>query len=219
MATVSQHDLDVHLLGSGSSSRTVTDALRDLLAEDGSVYIVVGFFTYNGFRVLRSEFRSFLDRSPDNTLVFIVGPASDQFSPRIARDLWAWDTAGEVKVRKQPKGLHAKLYLRTGETSHMILGSANLTRVAFEYNVELGIELRASTPSHPRIDPYVEWVEDLALAAPLLDSRDLRFPLPVYSSVVNWTNKAKLLPRQYVLRRITPYAALLVVVAVVFRLI
>lgn len=217
LETVSADTLDLRLLDH-NGERTLQAALGDLFSGDGTIYLVVGFFTYNGYLEIREHIRDFLSRSADNELVIVIGPASDQFSPRIAQDLWDHEVAHQVSINKRPRGLHAKLYLRDGPTSHMILTSANLTRVGFEYNVELGMELKEGEAS-TMIEAYRSWAEDLADGSAPLSRRDLIFPLPLLACIINWTNKAKLLPRQYLVRRITPYLVVLLAVAIMFRVV
>ncbi|WP_255171083.1 phospholipase D family protein [Natrononativus amylolyticus] len=209
----------VGLLGTNESDRRVQEALVDLFAGDGTVYIVSGYFTYQGYRAIRGDLVSFLERSRDNELHVLVGPASDQFSARIARDLWALDDHGQVHLYKQPRGLHAKLYLRDGPDPHCIIGSANITQVAFEYNVELSLEITRESNSHPDIRSFLDWTEDALAQAEPLRRRDILGPVQVVSSFVNWSNKARLLPVRNVALRVIPVLLFAVVLAGLFRLV
>ncbi|WP_254862247.1 phospholipase D family protein [Halovivax gelatinilyticus] len=210
---------NVQLLGSDAGGRRVQDSLSDIFAGDGTVYIVSGYFTYQGYRTIRDDVVSFLDRSPENELVVVVGPASDQFSARIAYDLWNLDRDGQVRLYKQPRGLHAKLYVRDGPEPTMYLGSANITQVAFEYNVELGLELTRESPGHPDLKPALEWCGDLVAASTPLRRRDLIGPVQVGSSFVNWSNKARLLPLRNVALRVLPVVLSIFVLSMLFRFI
>ena len=214
-----QAEATIGLLDSTGSDRGTKDALVDLFAGDGTIYVVSGYFTYQGYLDIRPAVVSFLDRSPDNELVAIVGPASDQFSSRIARDLWALDDADQVRLLKQPRGLHAKLYLRDGPEPTYVLSSANITRVAFEYNVELGLEVSRADGDHPDLRPFTEWAERLAANSKPLRRRDILGPVQVGSSFVNWSNKARLLPRRNVALRVLPVVLFILLFAGLFRLV
>ncbi|MFP8956888.1 phospholipase D family protein [Natrialbaceae archaeon A-CW3] len=207
------------LLGTNDGDRRVQAALADLLAEDGTVYIVSGYFTYQGYRSIRDHVVSFLERSRENELVVIVGPASDQFSSRIAYDLWSLDEHDQVHLYKQSRGLHAKLYVRDGPNPRCIIGSANITQVAFEYNVELGLEMIRDSPDHPDIRPFLEWADELVATSEPLRRRDLFGPVQVGSSFVNWSNKARLLPMRNVALRVIPILLLVFLFSGLFRLV
>lgn len=212
-------EIDYQLLQSGTRGRHVADALEELFAGDGTIYLVVGFFTHNGYQAIRDDILGFLRRDPENALKLVVGPATDQFSARIARDLWTIDTDDQVAIYKYPRGLHAKLYLRDGEHPHVIMGSANLTQVGFKYNVELGIEITGSDPDHPHIAPFIEWVEAFVGTAQPMSGRDLLLPVQLWNSIANWTNKGRLLPRRHVAKRLVPMAVLILVVSFAIALI
>ncbi|RQG98038.1 phospholipase D family protein [Natrarchaeobius chitinivorans] len=207
----------VRLVGTNDSERPTQEALSDLFAGDGTIYIVSGYFTYQGYLSIRDDVVSFLERSRENELVAVVGPASDQFSSRIAYDLWSLDDYNQVHLYKQSRGLHAKLYLRDGTEPTCIIGSANITQVAFEYNVELGLEMSRETSDHPDLKPFLEWAGDLVASSEPLRRRDVFGPVQVGSSFVNWSNKARLLPVRNVALRVVPVLLVLFVLAGLFR--
>ncbi|RQG98812.1 phospholipase D family protein [Natrarchaeobius oligotrophus] len=209
----------VELVGTTDSERPFQEALSELFAGDGTIYVVSGYFTYQGYLSIRNDVVSFLERSRENKLVVIVGPASDQFSARIAHDLWGLDDCDRVRLYKQPRGLHAKLYLRDGPEPTCIIGSANITQVAFEYNVELGLEMTRAHSDHPDLKPFLEWAHDLVASSEPLRRRDLFGPVLVGSSFVNWSNKARLLPMRNVALRVGPVLLLLFFLAGLFRLV
>lgn len=213
---MTEADSTVGLLGTLDADRRVQAALADLFAGDGTVYIVSGYFTYNGYRSIRDDVVSFLERSPDNELIAVVGPASDQFSARIAHDLWEIDDEDQVHLYKQPRGLHAKLYVRDGPEPRCIVGSANITQVAFEYNIELGVEMTREDSDHPDLKPFLEWADRLVAHSEPLRRRDIIGPVQVGSSVANWSNKARLLPARNVALRMTPVILIVFLVAIVF---
>lgn len=192
------------IVGTHIPDRGVKDAIRGLFAEDGTVYLISGFFTVNAYQALRPDIVSFLDRSPDNALVLVVGSGMDQFSADIANDLWNLDTSGSIRIYRYPHGfLHAKLYLRIGATPMAIVGSINLTRVAFEQNLELGVLIRGESVDDPRITPLVNWVNELLEECVALRRRHLLAPLRLMTTLVNWVNKGRLLPVGYTVRRIS----------------
>ena len=209
-------DASVRLLDSDRSEVRFQDALTELFAGDGTIYLVSGYFTYQGYREIREEIVAFLERSRDNELVAVVSPASDQFSARIAQDLWSLDEHDQVRLYKHPRGLHAKLYIRDGPEPTCILGSANITQVAFKYNVELSVEISRERIDHPDLEPFLEWTHELVEASTPLRRRDLLPPVQIGGSVVNWSNKAKHLPARNVALRAIPVVLLILVFTGVF---
>ncbi len=207
----------VELLDTDDSDRRFQEALADLFDGDGTVYLISGYFTYFGYLAIRDEIVSFLERSRDNELVVIVGPASDQFSARIAYDLWKLDDHDQVRLYKRPRGLHAKLYLRDGPEPRCIIGSGNITQVAFEYNIELNVDLHRDSCDHPDLKQFLEWIDDLVADAEPLRRRDVFGPVQIGNSVLNWSNKARLLPMRNVALRVIPVVLLIVLLAGVLR--
>jgi phosphatidylserine/phosphatidylglycerophosphate/cardiolipin synthase-like enzyme len=212
-------DSSFDLVGTGTTDRTFTDALTDLFSGNGTIYLVTGFFTYNGYRSIRDDIIDFVNRSPQNTLEVVVGPSSDQFSARIAKDLWAIDPTDQISIYKRSRGLHAKLYLRDGPNPYLILTSANLTQVGFHYNIELGMELESHHEHHPQITAFTDWVTTFVANSDPLTKRDIFTPLLIGNSILNWTNKGRLLPRRYVLRKLLPIAILIIALSTVIQLI
>lgn len=199
----------VRLLDTEGPDTHFQSALSDLFSEDGTVYVVSGYFTYQGYRAIRDDIVSFLERSRDNELIAVVSPASDQFSPRIARDIWAFDDRDQVQLYKQSRGLHAKIYLRDGPTPMCIIGSANITQVAFKYNTELSVMITRESIDHQDLKPFLEWLTDLVETSVPLRQRDLLPPVQLGGSVINWSNKARYLPKRNVALRAVPLLLLL----------
>ena len=218
MSAMETGSLD-RLLVTNGEGREFRDALRELFAGNGTVYLVSGYFTYMGYLSIRSDIVEFLERNPDNRLIAVVGPASDQFSGRIASDLWKLDDNDQVELYKQPRGLHAKLYLRDGPHPRCIIGSANITQVALEYNIELSVEMIREDPDHPDLEPYLGWLDDVIASSSTLRRRDLFGPVQVLSAFINWSNKARLLPKRNVALRVAPIILLLILFSVMFRII
>ena len=195
------------------------EALSELFSDDGTIYLVSGYFTYQGYQAIRDDVAAFLERSRDNELVVVVGATSDQFSARIATDLRSLDEHDQVRLYKQPRGLHAKLYFRDGPQPRCIVGSANITRVAFEYNTEINVTIERDRPDHPDLEPFREWVDELVDESTRLRRRDVFSPVLICGSVVNWSNKARILPVRNVILRAVPVVILLFLFGGMVRLI
>lgn len=206
----------IRLLDTHSSEIRFQEALSDLFAENGTIYIVSGYFTSQGYRAIRDDIVSFLERSRENELISVVSPAADQFSPTIAHDLWSLDDHDQVRLYKQPRGLHAKLYLRDGPNPACILGSGNITQVAFKYNIELSAKITRESIDHPDLKPFHEWMLELIESSDPLRRRDLLPPFQVGGSIVNWSNKARHLPKRNVALRAIPVLLLLILFSGIF---
>lgn len=194
----------VRLLDTDDSDIRFQEALSELFDGDGTIYLISGYFTYQGYLSIRENIVSFLERSRENELVAIVSPASDQFSARIAHDLWKLDGHGQVQLYKQSRGLHAKLYFRDGPNPRCIVGSANITQVAFRYNIELNVDMSRESTDHPDLKPFLDWITNLLESSRPLRRRDIFAPVQVGGSFVNWSNKARLLPKRDVAIRVIP---------------
>lgn len=205
----------IRLLDTHGSEIRFQEALSDLFAGDGTIYIVSGYFTYQGYLAIRDDIVSFLERSRENELISVVSPAADQFSPQIAHDLWSLDDHDQVRLYKQSR-LHAKLYFRDGPNPTCIIGSANITQVAFKYNIEVNAKITREAVDHPDLKPFHEWMRDLVDASDPLRRRDIFAPFQVSGSIVNWSNKARHLPKRNVALRVVPIIFLLMLVSGIF---
>lgn len=191
----------------------VEHSIRSLFEGDGTIYLVTGFFTETAYRSLRPEISGFLERRPDNELVVMANPTADQFSKAIVTELTNGDYTGSVRLLKYPDTfLHAKLYARDGPEPMAILSSANLTRGALEYNLELGIVVEADDPDDPAVRSLIGWAEELADESVPITDRDLFFPRRLLMSVTNWVNKGRLIPPGHIAGKLAPVAALVLVV-------
>jgi hypothetical protein len=208
----------LRLLDTDSSEVSFKEALSGLFDGDGTVYLVSGYFTYQGYDAIRDDIASFLERSEDNELIVVVSPASDQFSPRIANDLWGMDDDDQVRIYKQPRGLHAKLYIRDGPNPTCILGSANITQIAFKYNTEINVQITRDDIEHPDLKQFRDWMVELVESSEPLRRRDLFAPLQVTGSVANWSNKARYLPKRNVALRAVPVILFIILSYGVFSL-
>ncbi len=209
----------LRLLDTDATDVRFEEALSNLFTGDGTIYIISGYFTYHGFRSIKDDIIAFLDRERENELIFVVGPASDQFSARIAYDLWKIDDHDQIRIYKQSRGLHAKLYLRDGPEPTYLIGSANITQVAFKYNIELNIEVTRESTEDADFKPVLEWAEKLVAASTPLRKRDIFAPVQFGGSIRNWSNKAKLLPKRDVVIRVVPFLMAILLISVVVRFI
>lgn len=214
--THTDRDESVRILDTDSSDIRFQESLSKLFSEDGTVYVVSGYFTYQGYLEIRDDIVSFLERSPENEFVAVVSPSSDQFSPRIAYDLWNLGHDGQVHLYKQSRGLHAKLYIRDGDEPMCILGSANITQIAFKYNTEVNVEITRDNIDHPDLKQFHEWMLELVEDSDPLRRRDLLPPFQVGGSVANWSNKARHLPNRNVALRAVPVLLLLIFFSGIF---
>lgn len=186
---------DVELVDNRLTERRVGDVVERLFEGDGTIYLVTGFFTRNAFDSLRDAIEEFLERSPENELVIVVGASAEQFSAGIARELWRSDARDRIHLYTYPDSfLHAKLYLRDGPSPAAVFGSANLTRVALEQNLELNVYVEGDDPADPRIRSFAEWVDELLTVCEPIRRRDLLPPLLAMNTVQNWARKGTLLP-------------------------
>lgn len=198
----------------------VVDSLTRLFDEDGTVYLITGYFTSGAYQTIRPDIERFLSRSPENELVVIVSPTADQFNPSIGRDLLQLDDTGRVRVYKYPDGcLHAKLFLRTGEHPLAIVGSVNLTRAALEQNVELSVLIEGTDPSDERMEELTEWTRQLIADSEPISNTDLLRPVMVLNTISVWRNKAKLLPRKPITRQPVVYLLLVLIGFYIFFLV
>lgn len=203
----------IDIVGTHITEARTKDAVRQLFDGDGTIYLVSGFFTANAYRTLRDDIRRFLERDRHNELVVVLGSGADQFSPSIVRDLWRLDTDDQVHIYTYADGfLHAKLYVRVGPSPTVVLSSANLTRVAFEQNLELGAVIHGDSLDDPHIRPFVQWLDDLVAVCVPIDRRFLLAPYRVMTTLRNWTNKGRLLPAGQAVRRATLPVTLLILV-------
>lgn len=183
----------------------VEHSIRSLFDGDGTIYLITGFFTENAYRSLRDDIIDFLKRRADNTLVVVANPTADQFSKSVATDLRSLDAPGSVRLLQYPRSfLHAKLYLRDGPDPMVILGSANLTRGAFAYNLEVGLVIEGDGPDDPEVRPFLDWTEELVAESTPISRRDLFFPVRVVNSVINWLNKGRLIPARFAATKAAP---------------
>lgn len=97
-----------------------------------------------------------------------------------------------------------------------IIGSANITQVAFKYNIELNVKITRDRVDHPDMHPFHEWILDLIETAEPVRRRDLLPPYQVGGSIVNWSNKARYLPKRNLALRAIPVFLLLILLSGVF---
>ncbi|MFW5984542.1 MAG: NgoFVII family restriction endonuclease, partial [Halobacteria archaeon] len=64
----------LRLLDTNSSEVRFKEALSRLFDGDGTIYLVSGYFTYQGYDAICDDIESFLERSEDNELIVVVSP-------------------------------------------------------------------------------------------------------------------------------------------------
>lgn len=198
---------------------SITDTLTRLFDEDGTVYLITGYFTSGAFETIRPAVEDFLSRSRENELVVIVSPTADQFNPAIGRELLQFRETDRVRLYKYPHScLHAKLFLRTGEHPLAIVGSVNLTRAALEQNVELCVVVEDTSSTDDVIPQLTEWTDQLIVESEPISRSDLWRPKMIFNSIVVWRQKAQLLPRKPILHQPVVYLLLVLIVFYVFVL-
>lgn len=204
MSAAAEFDLVTNRWGDHS----VEAQIRSLFDGDGTIYLITGFFTANAFRVLRPDIESFLARDPTNELVIVITPSADQFTASIAKALERLDGDDRVRLYKYPEGfLHAKLYVRDGPEPAVIIGSANLTRVAFGQNLELNVHIDGRERAD-EIEPFLEWIDALLEVCVPIRRRDLLRPVMVANTVQNWANKGRLIPTGTIVKQPSFYVFL-----------
>lgn len=104
-----------------------------------------------------------------------------------------------------------KVYLCDGAEPVAIVGSATLTRGAFDYHLELAVVLDGVRSHDPEVAPIVDWVEGVAAGRPIT-RRDLSLPVRVRRTIRSALSKGRLLPATHVVARSKPMC--LVVVAI-----
>lgn len=186
----------MELVSNQSADVPIEGSLIRLFDEDGTIYVVTGYFTTGAYQFLKPAIEAFLERKQTNELIVIVSPTVDQFAAQIGHDLRTLGEDDQVQVYKYPDGcLHAKLYLRTGSQPSAIVGSVNLTRVALKQNVELSLQIDGTDPDDEQIARLTEWVTALKDESEPLTRRDMFWPVMALNSVSVWANKARLMPR------------------------
>ncbi len=186
----------MELVSNQSADLPIEESLIRLFDENGTIYVVTGYFTTGAYQFIKPAMEEFLAREQSNELIVIVSPTVDQFAAQIGHDLRTLGEDGQVQVYKYPHGcLHAKLYLRTGPNPAAIVGSVNLTRVALKQNVELSLQIDGTDPNDERIERLTEWVTALQDESEPLTRRDMFWPVMALNSLSIWANKARLMPR------------------------
>jgi len=164
------------LIDNTFSERKVVDAVTDLFAEDGRVYIVAGYFSLRGYDELRSSIEHFLSREEENQVTLIVGTEPDQFAARIAYDLWQLnsESKGKAEILKyEGQFLHTKHYVRDNESPAVVMGSANFTKQGLEEHLELVSYYRTTDAEDPIAVQHVQWFDSVIDASTPVTEEDL----------------------------------------------
>lgn len=144
------------------TEKNIENAIRKLFSEDGTIYIIAGYFSRPGYLAMRESMKDFLERNENNRIVVIVGTEPNQFSATIAYDLWEMDTEGKVELLKFSEHfVHTKHYVRDSEKPGVILGSANFTREGFKEHLELVSFYEAKEKEDSLAQQHIDWFKKL----------------------------------------------------------
>lgn len=160
------------------TEETVENAVQRVLSEDGTIYLVAGYFKPSGYFMIKDAIEGFLDRDEDNRIKVVVGTKVDQFSARIAHDLWNMDEErnnDQIELLKyEGTFLHSKHYLRESDDGNaVILGSANISADAFHSHLEL-VSYYESDDKDDIIEKHLSWFSQLIEEAEEVTEEDLK---------------------------------------------
>lgn len=77
--------------------------------------------------------------------------------------------------------------------------------MAFEYNTEINVEITRDSIDHPELKMFHDWMLNLVERSEPLRRRDILAPFQVGGSVINWSNKARYLPKRNLALRALPF--------------
>ncbi|MFB6216848.1 MAG: restriction endonuclease PLD domain-containing protein, partial [Candidatus Aenigmatarchaeota archaeon] len=158
------------------SEERVEDAVRELFSENGTVYLVAGYFSRSGYHQMEESMKDFLERNAKNKIVVIIGTEPNQFSATIAYELWQMDEEkpGSVELLKfNDTFLHTKHYVRKNDAPAVILGSANFTGEGFGKHLELVSYYETSESDDSVANQHIAWFEDLIPECSQVTEEDL----------------------------------------------
>lgn len=92
-----------------------------------------------------------------------------------------------------------------------LIGSANLTLVAFEQNLEMGLVLYDESRHSAELDAIFDWVDELLAISEPVRPRNVLFPIQLARTAVNWVNKGRLVPLSQKVRRMPVRVAIFIV--------
>jgi len=157
------------------TEREIERAMQDLFAEDGTVYIIAGYFSLSGYKLIKESISDFLERKKDNEIYIVVGTDPNQFSATIAHDLWDMDKGrDQINLLKYDENfVHTKHYVRENENPAIILGSANFTLEGFQQHLELVSYYEAEGSGDSIAQQHIEWFESLIEECECVTEEDL----------------------------------------------
>jgi len=186
---MAEHELfDNRLTG-----KLVAESVRRLFDDDGTIYLATGYLTWSGWLTIRGPLVDFLDRSPDNRVIFVVSTGADQFSRMVAEAIWGLDDADRVQLLTYRDGfIHPKLYLRDGERPAFVMGSANLTWDGLGKNLELAWYYAPDGRGDPIFVSHLQWMIAFVGASDPVTPEDLTWRVRLGKTRETWMNKGRI---------------------------
>lgn len=152
----------------------VKDAVQDIFAEDGIVYLIAGYFSFSGYNTMKSSIKDFLTRNNKNKIIIIIGTEPNQFSATIAYDLWEMSNGENVNLLKYENHfLHTKHYVRESAKPVIIIGSANFTHEGLKENLELVSYYKANSLEDSIAIQHINWFKMLISKCEVVSDSDL----------------------------------------------
>jgi len=152
----------------------VKDAVQDIFTEDGIVYLIAGYFSFSGYKTMKSSIKDFLDRNYNNKIIIIIGTEPNQFSATIAYDLWEMSNGENVTLLKfENHFLHTKHYVRESAKPIIIIGSANFTHGGLRENLELVSYYKANSLENSIAVQHINWFKLLISKCDAVTDSDL----------------------------------------------
>lgn len=152
----------------------VMDAVQDIFAEDGIVYLIAGYFSFSGYNTMKSSINDFLSRNNANKIIIIIGTEPNQFSATIAYDLWEMSNGENVNLMKYENHfLHTKHYVRESAKPVIIIGSANFTYEGLRENLELVSYYKANSLEDSIAIQHINWFKLLISKCKMVTVSDL----------------------------------------------
>lgn len=184
---------DHELYDNRLTGKRVVAGVRRLFDGDGTVYLATGYLTWSGYVALLEPMQAFLDRSPDNRVVFVVATGADQFSRMVAQDVWELEDADRVDLLTYTDGfVHPKLYLRDGDEPAFVMGSANLTWDGLGKNLELAWYYAPDDREDPIFQSHLDWMERFVAASRPVTPADLTRRVRLGRMARTWLNKGRI---------------------------
>ncbi|MGC9779564.1 MAG: DEAD/DEAH box helicase family protein [Candidatus Heimdallarchaeota archaeon] len=166
--------LEYRLIDNVFTELSVKDAIHNIFNENGTVYLIAGYFSFSGYNIMKSSIKDFLHRNMDNKIIIIIGTEPNQFSATIAYDLWELSDGENVSLLKfENHFLHTKHYVRENDQPIIIIGSANFTHEGLKENLELVSYYKANSLEDPIAIQHINWFKQLISRCEAVTDEDL----------------------------------------------